>query len=58
MLLKERDGDSAQVMVTAIRALATQRRPSEGRIPGLLSGLTTIAERMTEAAPVFAAAGE
>jgi predicted glycosyltransferase len=58
MLSSERDGDSAQVMVTAIRALATQRRPSEGRIPGLLSGLTTIAERMTEATPAFAAAGE
>jgi predicted glycosyltransferase len=58
MLLSERDGNSAQVMVTAIRALATQRRPSEACIPGLLSGLSTIADRMAEATPAFAVAGE
>jgi predicted glycosyltransferase len=58
MLSAERDGDSAKVMATAIRALSTQRRPSEVRIPGLLSGLTTIAARMTGESAVFAAAGE
>ncbi len=58
MLSPERDGNSARVMVEAIRALANQRRPSEARIPGLLSGLETIAARLTAATPVFAAAGE
>jgi predicted glycosyltransferase len=58
MLSPERDGDGAAVMARAIRALADQPRPSEVRIPGLLSGLTTIAERMTATTPVFAAAGE
>ncbi len=58
MLSSERDGDSAGAMVEAIRALGGQPRPSEVRIPGLLSGLETIAERVTAATPVFAAAGE
>ena len=58
MLSPERDGDSASAMAEAIRALANQPRPSEVRIPGLLSGLTTIAARMTGTNPVFAAAGE
>jgi predicted glycosyltransferase len=58
MLLPERDGDSAQAMAQAIRALADQPRPSEVRIPGLLSGLPTIAARVTGTPPVFAAAGE
>jgi predicted glycosyltransferase len=58
MLSSERDGDSAQVMTEAIRALAIQPRPSEVRIPGLLSGLPTIAARVTGTSPVFAAAGE
>jgi predicted glycosyltransferase len=58
MLTSERDGDGTEVMVTAIRALADQRRPSEVRIPGLLSGLTTIAARMAVTTPAFAAAGE
>ncbi|MEE8455750.1 MAG: glycosyltransferase, partial [Limibaculum sp.] len=58
MLSPERDGNSARVMVEAIRALANQRRPSEARIPGLLSGLPTIAARVTATTPVFAAAGE
>jgi len=58
MLSWERDGDSAAVMANAIRTLPGQRRPSEVQIPGLLSGLTTIAERMAAATPVFAAAGE
>ena len=58
MLSPERDGNSARVMVEAIRALANQRRPSEARIPGLLSGLPTIAARVTATTPIFAAAGE
>jgi predicted glycosyltransferase len=58
MLSPERDGDSAQAMAQAIRALANQPRPSEVRIPGLLSGLPTIAARVTGTPPVFAAAGE
>jgi predicted glycosyltransferase len=58
MLSPERDGDSAQAMAQAIRALAVQPRPSEVRIPGLLSGLPTIAARVTGIPPVFAAAGE
>jgi predicted glycosyltransferase len=57
MLSSERDGDGARVMAEAIRALARQRRPSEVRIPGLLSGLPTIAARVTATTPVFAAAG-
>ncbi|MFQ5566755.1 MAG: glycosyltransferase family protein [Paracoccaceae bacterium] len=58
MLSRERDGDDARAMIAAIRALARQRRPSEVRIPGLLSGLPTIAARVTATTPVFAAAGE
>jgi predicted glycosyltransferase len=58
MLSPERDGNSARVMVEAIRALTSQPRPSEVRIPGLLSGLPTIAARVTATIPVFAAAGE
>ena len=58
MLSPERDGDGAAVMAGAIRALANQPRPSEVQIPGLLSGLTTIAERMIATTPTFAAAGE
>jgi predicted glycosyltransferase len=58
MLSPERDGDGAAVMAGAIRALADQPRPSDVQIPGLLSGLTTIAARMTATTPVFAAAGE
>jgi predicted glycosyltransferase len=58
MLSSERDGDGARVMAEAIRALAHQRRPSEVPIPGLLSGLPTIAERVTVTAPAFATAGE
>jgi hypothetical protein len=45
-------------MADAIRALPAQRRPSETRIPGLLAGLQTIAERVTAPAPLVAAAGE
>jgi predicted glycosyltransferase len=58
MLSSERDGEGARTMAEAIRALASQPRPSEVRIPGLLSGLETIATRVTETTPVFAAAGE
>ncbi|MHA1529182.1 MAG: glycosyltransferase family protein, partial [Alphaproteobacteria bacterium] len=58
MLSSERDGEGARAMVEAIRALAGQPRPSEVRIPGLLTGLETIAARVTETTPVFVAAGE
>ncbi|HSF95764.1 MAG TPA: hypothetical protein VLA52_12125 [Thermohalobaculum sp.] len=58
MLWDERDGAEARVMAGAIRALATQRRPSETRIPGLLSGLETIAGRLTATTDPIAAAGE
>ena len=58
MLSPERDGNSARAMVEAIRALASQPRPSEVHIPGLLSGLSTIAAQVTATTAVFAAAGE
>jgi hypothetical protein len=58
MLTPERDGSGAGVMAGAIRALATQPRPSDVRIPGLLSGLDSIAGRVSAAPPIFAAAGE
>ena len=58
MLSAERDGTGARVMVAAIRALTSQPRPSDVPIPGLLSGLPTIAERVTATVPVLAAAGE
>jgi predicted glycosyltransferase len=58
MLLPERDGDGAEVMAQAIGALADQRRPSERRIPGLLDGLGTVAERARAPMPALAAAGE
>jgi hypothetical protein len=45
-------------MVEAIRGIASQRRPSEARIPDLLSGLATIVGRMNADSPIFAAAGE
>ena len=45
MLLPERDGESAQTMAEAIKALAYQRTPSSSDIPGLMDGLQTIAER-------------
>lgn len=57
MLTPERDGAGAGVMAAAIRALANQHRPSEVRIPGLMSGLETIVARVGGAAPVRAAAG-
>ena len=58
MLLPERDGDSAAVMAEAIKALAYQRRPSESRIPGLLDGLETIADRADVELAAVATAGE
>ena len=51
MLHEPRDGASPAVMATAIRALATQRRPSVVQIPGLLSGLETIAARYMRGRP-------
>lgn len=51
MLHEPRDGAHPAVMATAIRALATQRRPSAVEIPGLLSGLDTIAARYLRGRP-------
>lgn len=45
MLDPDRDGTSAQVMIDAIRGLATQPPPSAGHYDGLLSGLETIVDR-------------
>jgi predicted glycosyltransferase len=45
MLHKPRDGGAPEVMAAAIRALATQPRPSAGRIRGLLDGDRTILRR-------------
>jgi predicted glycosyltransferase len=58
MLSTERDGESSRAMAEAIRGIASQRRPSEAQIPDLLSGLPTIAGRVSAASPAFAAAGE
>ena len=58
MLLPERDGKGAEVMAQAIKALAYQRRPSDRRIPGLMDGLNTVAERARMPPPALAAAGE
>ena len=58
MLHPERDGRDPAAMARAIRALATQKRPSDVRIPGLLGGLDTIVERaMAEQAPAAAVGG-
>ena len=45
-------------MAEAIKALAYQRRPSESRIPGLLDGLETIADRADVELAAVATAGE
>ncbi|MEM9145046.1 MAG: hypothetical protein AAGC57_02535 [Pseudomonadota bacterium] len=45
MLHAARDGRAPSVMARAIAALPDQPRPSEVRLPGLLTGLDTIAER-------------
>jgi len=45
MIDTERDGQSAEAMAAAIRALPDQPRPSEVSLPGLLGGLDTIACR-------------
>ncbi len=58
MLLPERDGRGAEVMAQAIKAMAYQRRPSDRRIPGLLDGLDTVAERARAPVPRLAAAGQ
>ena len=58
MMLPERDGADAGAMAAAIRALVDQPAPSQVRIPGLLSGLETIAERATSGVGPLVAAGE
>jgi len=45
MMHKPRDGDGPEAMAAAIRALATQKPPSGGRIAGLLDGLDSIVAR-------------
>jgi len=57
MLLPERDGEGPEVMARAIRALSSQPRPSEVHLPGLLSGLETIAARAAADRPAIAAVG-
>ena len=44
-----RDGYGPEAMIAAIRGLATQPRPSEISIPGLLDGLDRVAERAAAA---------
>ncbi|MEM7670282.1 MAG: glycosyltransferase [Pseudomonadota bacterium] len=56
MLRMDQDRDNSGVMAAAIRSLADGARPSTARIPDLMSGLDTIAERAVR--PHFAAAGE
>ncbi|MEM9370844.1 MAG: glycosyltransferase [Pseudomonadota bacterium] len=56
MINLERDGNDAAVMAKAMRSLTNAPRPSAAKIPGLMSGLTTISERAL--GPQFAAAGE
>jgi predicted glycosyltransferase len=53
MLDPRRDGADPLVMAAAIRGLATQRRPSAGRIPGLLAGLETIVARAGVGEPAW-----
>jgi len=56
MLLPERDGDGAQIMAEAIKALAYQRRPSQMRLPGLMDGLDSIAREPGSRTPQGVAA--
>ncbi|MEM7506591.1 MAG: glycosyltransferase [Pseudomonadota bacterium] len=56
MLHPSRDGETAEVMADAIRALDNGPRPSRANIPDLMDGLTAIAERAMR--PPLAAAGE
>jgi predicted glycosyltransferase len=58
MLTAERDGIAPETMARAIRALASQRRPSEAAMPGLLSGLETVVARALPPEPRFATVGE
>ena len=53
----QRDGDSAEVMSAAIKALATQRRPSEREVAGLLDGLQVITA-LADGVEALAVAGE
>lgn len=48
MLDKNRDGDSVDSMIEAIRSLPTQKPPSAGRYADLLGGLEYIASRTNE----------
>ena len=41
-MIDDRDGGEPERMVRALNSLATQRRPSEESIPGILDGLDTI----------------
>ncbi|MEL6476898.1 MAG: glycosyltransferase [Pseudomonadota bacterium] len=56
MLNPARDGRSPEVMAKAIRALSQGPRPSHAKIPDLMAGLGTVAERAMR--PPLAAAGE
>jgi hypothetical protein len=43
-MLSDVDGRQPQRMVDALRALPTQRKPSDAVVPGLLDGLNRIHE--------------
>ncbi|MEO0957580.1 MAG: hypothetical protein AAFY66_03785 [Pseudomonadota bacterium] len=63
MLTPERDGETPEAMAAAIRALASQPRPSAAAMPGLLSGLDAITQRtlfgcQQRSGRPYAAAGE
>lgn len=45
MLDEKRDGFTAEAMISAIRALPTQPKPSSVYVPGLLDGLDVVSER-------------
>ncbi|MEP2533071.1 glycosyltransferase [Shimia sp.] len=45
MLDKQRDGDTPEAMIKAIRALPTQPHPSSAFVPGLLDGLDFVSAR-------------
>ncbi|MEM7422710.1 MAG: glycosyltransferase [Pseudomonadota bacterium] len=51
MLLPERDGEGAETMAHAIKALAYQRKPSEQHIHGLMDGLLAIARHAAAPRP-------
>jgi hypothetical protein len=47
MLDEDRDGMTADAMITAIRRLPHQNKPSEAGADGILDGLKVVMERAT-----------